>query len=477
MATVSFAAIGGFVGCDEEPPTGACVRKGHDYGNTGVCVRCEEKAKIPAVASKQKFPLVEPCTHDKYPCPLCDYPPDAGEDKWNRLELKEGCYTVEIGSKGELWLSFSVEAAGQYALHSVGGANGVTASRHAANDSYVNEQGISAVVEENNFYAYDNCGESYFNSFWRSTYCLKGTVGTRVKIRFIRIADPAWEPDSIHTVVHAMELTQKAENAPVGKALVDVPYDSEYFYDESMGYYRMGTKEAPGEIIYAAINKEAPRLFNEGTSFRNLRQGSPTALNLNDGVTEDGDYNVLCYTPFIMNWVDENAIWYGENNYGFATTEPVGNPDKKCYQNYCNDDGVYPVNKELHAFLTLYTKLNMPVDEAVTSELWSSGTASDYLWLSACYYYAEQAQGTAENPHILTVGSNDATAKLNYFYKLSGEGSYTLSSDSPNVYIKIQGQSGVPLAEATVSGTDVFELYIDGAPLTATEITVTVTTN
>ncbi len=487
LALLTVGSITAFAGCKKEPTPstdssamGECTTKGHDYGNTGVCVRCEEKAVLPSLPSSQKFPLVEVCTH-KAPCPVCDYI-GTGEDMWNRLELKEGCFTVEISKTGKLWLSFPVEQAGQYVLHSVSGANGVTAARHAANDSYVNEKGIDAVVEKENFYAYDNCGEKYYNANWRSTYCLTGTAGTQIKIRFIRIADPAWEPEAVHTTVYATELAEKAQDMPSDKALFDVPYNTPYFFDESVGYYRMGTTEAPGEIIYAAINKEATRLFNEGMSFRNIRQSSTTSLNLNDGLTENGDYNVLCYTPFIMNWTDENAVWYGENNYGFDTTEPAGDTTKKCYQNYCNSDGVYPVNQELHKFLTLYTKLNKPVDEEITSELWQSGEADGYLWLSACYYYGQRATGTKENPHLLTEnGDNDVSTKdLDYFFKVNGTGSYTLRCETAGVYIKITSQDGtsqqgVALTEITVNGTDVFELYtMEGNEIS---ITLTVTKN
>ncbi len=489
LALLTVGSLTAFAGCKKEStpdssspsPTGECATKGHDYGNMGACKRCKEKAVFPSLSSTQKFPLVEICTHGTpaAPCPVCDYM-GSGKDGLNCLDLEEGCFTVEINPDGELWISFPVKQSGQYALHSVGGANGVTATRHAANDSYVNDKGIDAVVENDDFYAYDNCGEQYFNAAWRSTYRLKGEAGTQVKIRFVRIADPAWEPASVHTKVYASELTKKAEDMPSDKALVDVPYTSSYFFDESVGYYRMGTKDTPGEIIYAAINKEAPRLFNEGTSFRNIREGSPTALNLNDGYTENGDYNLLCYTPFIMNWVDEDAVWYGENNYGFSTVEPTGDETKVCYQNYCNADGVYPVNQELFKFLTLYTKVNMPVDDAFTSESWQNGETDGYSWLSACYYYGVRATGTKENPQLLTENGDNAlaTKDLNYFFKVNGTGSYILRCATEGVYIKVTAadgtsQAGVALTEITVNGTDIFELYTENGDVIPVTVTVT----
>ncbi len=460
LAMLCIASVGAIAGCGDKkptpPPATECDVKGHGYDEkTGLCVRCEKKAVIPSVPSKQTFPLVAPCTHDGNQCNQCDYE-GSGENMWNRLQLFEDCYTVEIGSKGQLWLSFSVKKAGQYVLHSVGGDNGVKATRHAANDSYVNEKGIPAVEEEGNFYAYDNCGENYYNAAWRSTYCLKAPVGTRVKIRFIRIDEPAWEPASIHTKVYAEELTEKAQNAPDDKELIDVPYDSEYFFDESLGYYRMGTASNPGEIIYAAIDKAAPRLFGEategeGTKFTNILKTSGTALNIGNGTTENGDYNILNYLPFIMNWKDENATW--GSRPGSTSEEPEGDPDKVCYQNYCNDDGVYPVNKELFTFLNLYVSANSPADEEVSTEEWVA--KKDYLWLSACYYYGQIQSGTQANP--LKVEAGNLTVNIpefDYLYLIIlDEGTYTIQCANADIRISVSGdaEQAIPTEGITIT--------------------------
>ncbi len=442
------ASVGATIGCskkDSPPPaTTECDTKGHGYDEkTGLCVRCEKKAVIPSVPSKQAFPLVEPCPHDGANCQECEYE-GSGESMWNRLQLFEDCYTVEIGTKGQLWLSFSVKKAGQYVLHSVGGDNGVKVTRHAANDSYVNEKGIPAVEEEGNFYAYDNCGERYYNEAWRSTYCLKAEAGTTVKIRFIRIDEPAWEPETVHTKVYAKELKKKADDMPDDKELVDVPYTSEYFFDESLGCYRMGTASNPGEIIYAAIDRAAPRLFGtaedgENTKFTNVLQSSGTALNISNGTTENGDYNVLCYTPFIMNWIDENASW--GSRPGSTAEEPEGDPNKVCYQNYCNDAGVYPVNKELFEFLNLYVKANSPADAEITTEDWVA--QKDYLWLSACYYYGQIQSGTEQNPLPVEAGTLTVNIpEFDYLYLvIPSEGSYTLQCANEEILISVSGET------------------------------------
>ncbi len=473
----SFAPLGGCGGDPDDSssssvPLTECDKKGHEYSEkTGLCVRCNKAPEIPPIAQNQKFPLVEPCTHDGGGfCPECDYQ-GSGENEYDRVELFEDCYTVEIGNKGVLWLSFSVKKAGQYLLQSVDGDNGVQVTSHAANEQYVNPKGIDAIKKDNNFYSYVNCGEGYFNAQWRATYCFKAPKGTQVKIRFIRIDEPAWEPKSVHTFVYANELSEKAQNMPDDKELTEVPFDSDYFFDATSGYYRMGTQANPGEIIYVAIDRAAPRLFGETTDgeetmkFTNLLKTSGTALNLNNGVTENGDYSILCYTPFIMNWVNENDSW--GSRPGSTATEPEGDPNKVCYQNFCNDDGVYPVNNELFQFLNLYVLENSPMDR--------EGVAADALWLAPCYYYAQSKDGTESNPKVLLTGSNSITlTDPASYYVIEGTGSYTLSCTVDGVKYIADG-SIVDLTEITVAGGKVFRLR--DAEYENVTITVTVTKN
>ncbi len=454
----------------EEEATGECAKKGHDYGDTGVCIRCEKKAPIPTLSKDTEFPFMDSSSEDAYYSALVE---------GYFLELEEGCFTVTIPKEGAIWLSFAVKKSGQYVLHSVDGDNDVKVTRHAANASYVNMKGVDAVVEEDNFYAFVNCGEAYYNEVWRATYCLQAAKGTQVKLRFVRIADAAWEPKSITSKVYATELTQKAQDMSEDKVLVDVPYESDYFYDETAGYYRMGTKEEPREIIYAAISKPATRLFgdNSDTSFTNVLQTSGTALNLSNGTTEDGDYKILNYKPFFMNWIDEDASWGSRPgaNGGSSSEEPEGDLTKKCYQNYCNDDGVYPVNKELYEFLVLYTSQNKPTDEALT-DVW--GTDEDtFSWLSACYYYEQRAVGTKENPRLLEFNREiTITTKLGYFYKIDGTGNYTITCSTSNAAIKfVNKTAGESLVTVQASGEDVFELYNGSLPVIDYTITITIT--
>ncbi len=411
--------------------TAAIPARGHEYGNDGNCVRCQTPAVIPALTGNEKFSEVTPCEHT-YPHCGCEY--TGNGTMWNRIELNEGCFTVEL-NQTKLWLSFSAKSAGQYALYTVDNNNGASITRHNANEQYVNEKGIAAIEKNENLYSYVNCSTTYYNNQWRATYCISGSVGDTVKLCFVRIDNPAWEPISIRTKVYPTQINgKKAEEVSDDLQLSIVPYTNEYFFDESVGYYRMGTKTEPKEIIYAAISKTAERLLGEN-SFTTVLKTSGTALNLANGTTVDGDYNLLCYTPFIMNWKDENAVWGtrpGTSVEGSENTsgEPEGDPTKNCYQNFCNSDGVYPVTQELYDFLNLYVSSNRPVDESLSSN-------SKAWWLSACYYYTEIPAGTEDKPILLTEGDNTLSipAFENVYYTITEAGVYTISCSTANVEV------------------------------------------
>ncbi len=450
----------------EEPCTDV---KGHEYSEkTGYCIRCNQKAVIPDLPQNQSFPLVEPCTHGSR-CRKCDYL-GAGTE-YDRIELFEDCYTIEIPNSGDIWLSFDVEEPGQYLLYSIGGDNGVTVNRHNANSHYVPTVGVPAVVEDGNFYSYVSCTVGYYNTEWRATYHLTGTQGSMVKVCFVRFSDPAWEPKNVQTKIYPTEINgKKAGEAPANMKLVDVPYETEYYFDESVGYYRMGSADAPGEIIYAAIDRVAPRLFNEN-KFTAILENAGTALHLSNGVLEDGNYSVLDYTPFIMNWKDENAVWNTSRpdpNNPDSTKPPEGDPDKNCYQNFCNSDGVYPVTQELHDFLQLYTTRNKPAD--IESDVWQE--APHWLWLSGCFYYKELIVGTEENPMPLQLGSNVFTDAFEKYCMITEPGTYVLKCADENLKLDVTGRPTSPFditVEVTEGSPLVFRIYAaDYTKVTAT---------
>ena len=424
---------------DTENPTvtetAAIPARGHDYsGENNTCVRCGQAIKIPALADGQKFVRAETCTHTDTEIyeGQCDCVFQGRGEDYSRLQLSEGCYVVETVTTSEvtntLWLSFSVTGAGQYMLYSIDNNNQVTAARYDASAHYITPVAYNATVKDGNFYSYVNCSEQYFNAEWRATYCLKAPAGTSVKICFVKVAEAAWTRKSVVVPTYPTEIKgQKAPDAPANTKSVEVDYDSEYYYSDPAfggdGYYHL---QGTDEIIFAAIDSTPSRLLLNGKFTSIHYEGS--ALNLQDGFTADGDYRIRSYVPFIMNCADDNDIF---------NTELAPDLTKNCYQNYCNADGMYPVNKELFKFLNLYVQSTKPIDEAITVEDWKN--KEDWLWLSACYTYKALESGTEENPLSLVLGDNAVNIPLyDYVYcNLKADGVYTLKCDTENVVLRL----------------------------------------
>ncbi len=449
-----------------EPATNACTdKKGHEYSETtGKCIRCGQKAPIPTLSANQKFTEVK-----------IGGGKDPQGTEFDRIELAEDCYSLTLKKGQTLWLSFSIKEAGQYVLYSVDGADGITAQRHNASFATTGV-GIPSIVEEGNFYSYVNCSEMYFNTQWRATYSLTANKATTVKLCFVRVGEPAWQASVVKKDIEPKQINGvKAQDQPKSMALVEVPYDSTCVYADPAnggdGYYHLDSVD--GDIIYVAIDREASRQFSEtGKKFTNVLQNAGTALNLNNGTTEDDDYLIYNYVPFIMDWVDNNAMWNTErpgdedseedtpsedpekNNPNLVTNKPNKEPDgdrtKNCYENFCNSDGVYPVNQELFDFLNLFVASNTPSNITNGEKEASSST----WWLAACYTYREIKYGTSANPQILANGNNDLALPQmdSFFCKIAEEGNYILTCNDASVMVGVDDGDWQPLTKLLVKG-------------------------
>ncbi len=456
--------------------TKAIPKRGHEYADTndkitlsgglGKCIRCGEQAEIPALPAGQTFPEANGT--------------GSGSDAYSPLVLNAGCYTLDVN--GDLWVAFAVEgsAEGQYAFYSVDGA-AVSATRHiAAGDalhpSYVNTTGVAAVTEGGNFYSYVLNSEQTLALFHLQSSSLK-----RIKICYTKIAETPWIQGNEMIKVYPTELTKgKAEDGPEGKALKDVPYDAEYFYDTATGYYRLGTKEYPGEIIYVKLTKSAERVFSDGGTFVALNTDT---LTLSYGENADGDICSYNYVPFMLNWKNDDAVTGGRPLPEQENTTPEADPDKKCYQNYCNADGAYPVNKELYKFLNLYLRRNKPMDEDLSQEMYSEEIKKDFenpeednkLWLAACYYYEEYVKGTERYPLSLPEGETTVTTvELDDFFCVTQKDAfYTITWSNPDVYIRV-GDCMTPfIGSVTLAPYTKFGVY-EANGLKDVEVTLTV---
>ena len=389
--------------------TADIAARGHDYKDNGVCNRCGVQAVLPAPDASATYVNVN-----------SEYSSCTGT-AFDRYQLSsDNYYEVELGRTKNLWVSVSVPEAGQYALYSTEN-KGVSVKRYDASTQYIpidkdgNYIGFDAGVRaDGNFVATVSCGDMYWSDQWRATFCLTGEAGSTAKFHIVKIADPAWAPGYTHKDVLAEQIDGKAPNGPEGSLPTVVPYTTEYFYDYNedtdTGYYRMGTPENPGEIIYVAITSVPVRMLLDAT-FADIEYQGPN-LSLDGGYNADGDHVVLNYAPFIMN----------DESYGGTYNS---------YQTFTNDDGLYPVNQELFTFLNLYVQKSMPMD--IPDEIWSDPVQrANSAWLAACYYYAELELGSELNPYKVT--DNTFTVTTVAYDYVHYNIRYTNETDS-NVYV------------------------------------------
>ncbi len=360
---------------------------------------------------------------------------------YNRFECTEGYYQIQVPAGREVYYSFSVRSEGQYALYSLDSAAGVTVTRYDSSEHYINYDGKEAdVLEDGTFYSRVNCSLTHYNAQWRATYAFEAETETTINVRFVWIDEPLPEPETIITDVSAKQIAGVAEDGEAGKTAIPVPYTSEYFFDEDCelaftpigggepvykkGFYRLGTPEKKGEIIYAAITSTPDRMFDK--TFATI-QYDGNNLTLQTGTAENGDYLVNNYVDFIMN----NGGLVDNENGGVPVE---GDPTKLCYQNVTNKDGMFPVNAELYDFLNFYVKKNTPpmIDESVSSAAY---------WLAPCYYYAEVDPGTKGYPLALQTGNTNVVVPENRYVYCSIEetGYYLLSCDTIGASIAING--------------------------------------
>ena len=383
--------------------------RGHDYKSNGTCARCGETPTLPKTDANATYINIydtdsscKGTDFDRYPVATDNY------------------YEIEIGRTKSLWISVAVPEAGQYAVYSIEN-NGVSIKRYDASTQYIpiDQEGNYIGYEQGNlangnFISTVSCGDIYWSDQWRATFCFSGNAGSTAKIRIVKIDDAAWQPGYVRKDVLAEQIDGKAPNGPEGAIPTVVPYDTEYFYDYNeetdTGYYRMGTPENPGDIIYVAITAVAERLLLDKSL--SVIQYEGNNLTLGDGTTADGDYLLRQYAPFIMS----------DETYGGTSN---------CYELYVNDDGMYPVNQELFEFLNLYVKNTKPMD--IPDEIWDDVTKRENsAWLSACYYYDVLPLGSQLNPYKVT--DNKFTVETKEYEYVYYNIRYTNETDS-NAYV------------------------------------------
>ena len=307
--------------------------------------------------------------------------------EYDRYELTEGYFEITC-KLDPIWLSFSIDEPGQYALYTTTTVDAsVELNRYDASAQYipVGADGktyinFPATKTAKGLYSTVSCPTVMWSEHWRATYSIDGDRGTTVKLRFVKIDEEAWTPKTVRVQHLAQQINNKhAPAGPENTSPVVVPYETDYFYEESSGYYRMGTPENPGDIIYVAITSVPPRMLLD-KAFTQIQYEAASNLYLSYSTTIDGDYLVRDYIPFISN----------DTSYG-------GVPGN-CYQDFVNVDGMYPVNAELFEFLNLYVKKNCPME--IPEEIKQDADEfNKRAWLAACYYYKNLKPGSSDLPY------------------------------------------------------------------------------
>lgn len=440
---------------DGEVETAEIPARGHQYVN-GVCSVCGNGPVYPDAPAKVVY--INP--NDK----------NSGVygtgTEYDRYEMSEGYYEVELGVSGVAWLSFSASRSGYYALYSIENKKNVTATRYDASIQYIPPDGEAAAVKEDgNFYSSISASEKHWNANWRATYKLSGKAEDKVKIRFVRIGEPAWLPAYEYQTVYPKQLTEKAPNLASNMLTREVPFDTEYEYNESTGYYQ--TKE--GKTIYAAITVNAPRMFETGSLVTLPESGG--SYNLYHSTAVDGNYIVRDYAWFLTNYGGLGKL---DDNRNFIANE--GDPDAVCYQNYVNKDGLYPVNQELYEFLKMFTTANKPI--GLIDE--NNPTILANAWLAACYEYYEGTPGSADSPHEKGEGTFEVTAVNRgfvYYVFRAPEGAesdatYTLSTTFTNARIEIGDDAYVGASTIEIKDGTVFVIRTQDGKAATYEVTI-----
>ncbi len=397
----------------------------HDYSTQGICKTCQADAPLPGFAANPTY--IDPATDDSIEGSGHEFiqyeqiGPDEVEpiDGTGKYRLSVGeYYQITIEQSRECWFEFGISEPGQYAVISTENPDNVKLQQYSPETSIL--QGPSKYMDDGNFLSMVNCDEQHFNGAWTAAFRVSGVEGDVVKFHIAKIAPPVWAPSSVVVDKAATQLLGKAPEGAKGAVATDVPYDSEYFYDAENGYYRMGTAENPGDIIYVAIDKNTPRLMGSNSfvglqEYADDEQTIPVGglRTMQIGTTIEGNYILGNYAPMLYN------------NPDFGGTE-------NSYQAFMNSDGMYPVTEELHEFLTIYTARNalaVPPEEGY----------EENAWLSACFYYTVLTQGSEGNPYEITQTGTHTATQYDAFEEVYYKFTYTGGANTCKITVHTLG--------------------------------------
>lgn len=158
--------------------------------------------------------------------------------------------------------------------------------------------------------------------------------------------------------------------------------------NESDNFYHYGTADGP--VVYVKLTKpiEADR-FSSGCSLAYAELIDSRIAKYTVNSEKDGAILTTDYTKFLRGFTpDKYVIPKGSRNLTMPNKSVYEN--EKCYANYVNEDGAYPLTEELKTFLENFYEENKDNILGQTGITENTAQAND-AWLFPCYYYGEAA--------------------------------------------------------------------------------------
>ncbi len=224
-----------------------------------------------------------------------------------------------------------------------------------------------------------------------------------------RTGDYNKEETKVEVMVPTENFVQ-APNASMDETFVYMPFDGSMkaVYNETDGYYHLGVANSP-TILYAKISSKCAYLDTAISKIESEHGNS--ALTLAGGTRN--------YSNFIAQ-----------------------------YAQYCNDDGVYPVTKELQIFLNLFQASQNYFDVGGWIVEQIEGTVvKGNEWLFAVGYYGDAKAGIQIYEAGMYTNTIPANGTLYYTLNSSCIGTYTIVIGAQNLNtlkLIINGQEIMP---------------------------------
>lgn len=171
-------------------------------------------------------------------------------------------------------------------------------------------------------------------------------------------------------------------------------------FNETDGYYHMldGDGKPQGPVVVAIISKSILSVFiteDSSDSFISIEYHGNKALTIDDNFDkfykktppkyDDLDYHFINYKVFIEGY--ENIASH-ESDFPGISIQFAPYKDALGYKDMANDDGAYPVTRELYRFLQGYaTNARLFMDGNGFGETAGLVSAEEDQWMFACGYY------------------------------------------------------------------------------------------